>query len=457
MLRLSCFFALSIAAAACSGSDASTGEPIPDGGIPGSDGGPGLDAAPPAPPAPTVMFPRTGLDPEELAVIVNDKDPLSVAIADYYVTKRKIPAANVVHIEIDSTTANSITDAVFEPLKTKVDTALATTKAQAMLLTWTKPFAVDNMSITSAFAIGYKAIGDTCNDPLSQAQNGNPYLKKPTSTSPFTDLAFRPAMTLPATKIEEAQAIIDHGVASDNTMPKGTAYLMDTTDQTRSARCVISAMYGYVNECQKFLDTWDIQNSGVDASIVMANSVMGKTDVLFYVQGLASVPDLSTNTYLPGAMADHLTSYGGQIPTSGQMSAFEFLKAGATGSYGTVVEPCAFQEKFPNPQISIPTYFGGATLIEAYWKSVAWPAEGIFLGEPLARPFGKGYASTFEGGTLTIETTALVPSTKYLIEAGDSENGPFTTIQDDLSIPKYRKISFAVPNATRAFYRFRAK
>ncbi|HMM72469.1 MAG TPA: hypothetical protein PKC22_09660, partial [Rhodocyclaceae bacterium] len=30
----------------------------------------------------------------------------------------------------------------------------------------------------------------------------------------------------------------------------------------------------------------------------------------------------------------------------------------------------------------------GASLIEAYWKSVAWPGEGLFVGEPLARPFG---------------------------------------------------------------------
>lgn len=29
------------------------------------------------------------------------------------------------------------------------------------------------------------------------------------------------------------------------------------------------------------------------------------------------------------------------------MSCFEFVKAGTTGSYGTVVEPFAFQQKFP--------------------------------------------------------------------------------------------------------------
>jgi len=29
----------------------------------------------------------------------------------------------------------------------------------------------------------------------------------------------------------------------------------------------------------------------------------------------------------------------------------------------------------------------GDTLIEAYWRSVALPSQGIFVGEPLARPW----------------------------------------------------------------------
>ena len=32
-------------------------------------------------------------------------------------------------------------------------------------------------------------------------------------------------------------------------------------------------------------------------------------------------------------------------------------------------------------------YLRGNSLIEAYWKSVAWPGQGIFIGEPLAKPF----------------------------------------------------------------------
>ena len=62
---------------------------------------------------------------------------------------------------------------------------------------------------------------------------------------------------------------------------------------------------------------------------------------------------------------------------------------GATASYGTVREPCAFTEKFPSPRALIQHYLNGDTAIEAYWKSVIMPDEGVFVGEPLAAPFKK--------------------------------------------------------------------
>jgi uncharacterized protein (TIGR03790 family) len=69
------------------------------------------------------------------------------------------------------------------------------------------------------------------------------------------------------------------------------------------------------------------------------------------------------------------------------MSILRWLEAGATASYGTVVEPCAFPQKFPHPAIVIDRYTRGEALIEAYWKSVAWPGQGLFVGEPLAMPY----------------------------------------------------------------------
>ena len=118
-----------------------------------------------------------------------------------------------------------------------------------------------------------------------------------------------------------------------------------------------------------------------------SNVLKNKNDVMFYFTGLTHVKEIESNRYLPGAIADHLTSSGGNLVGGRQMSILRWLEAGATGSYGTVVEPCAFTQKFPNPAIVIDRYTNGESLIEAYWKSVAWPGQGVFVGEPMASPY----------------------------------------------------------------------
>lgn len=73
----------------------------------------------------------------------------------------------------------------------------------------------------------------------------------------------------------------------------------------------------------------------------------GAQDIMIYQTGLARVGKLETLRFLPGALADHLTSYGGDLLGSGQMSSLRWLEAGATASYGTVSEPCNHWQKFP--------------------------------------------------------------------------------------------------------------
>jgi uncharacterized protein (TIGR03790 family) len=91
--------------------------------------------------------------------------------------------------------------------------------------------------------------------------------------------------------------------------------------------------------------------------------------------------------FRPGAAADHLTSVGGVLEGGAQMSALEWLRQGATASYGSVSEPCSHPGKFPSPAIFLDHYLHGDTLLEAYWKSVEMPGQGLFIGEPLARPY----------------------------------------------------------------------
>ena len=164
-------------------------------------------------------------------------------------------------------------------------------------------------------------------------------------------------------------------VAADATRPAGTAYLLSTADRARNVR---ASSYSEITEKL---------GAFVRVETIEADALTGRDDVLFYFTGKARVPDLDTLRFRDGAIADHLTSNGGTLVDSPQMSALEWLDAGATASYGTVVEPCAFPQKFPHPGVVIARYLAGETLIEAYWKSVLWPGQGVFVGEPLARPY----------------------------------------------------------------------
>lgn len=184
-------------------------------------------------------------------------------------------------------------------------------------------------------------------------------------------------MAIAARSFDEAKRLIDRGIQSDATFPSGTAYLLSTTDEARNVRSkwypMIAALFG----------------NRLRVRVLEQDILVNKDDVLFYFTGEQNVEGLSTLHFVPGAIADHLTSAGGVLVNSGgQMSALRWLKAGATGSYGTVVEPCNFPQKFPHPLVVIAHYTAGETLIESYWKSVRMPGQGIFIGEPLARPFG---------------------------------------------------------------------
>lgn len=185
----------------------------------------------------------------------------------------------------------------------------------------------------------------------------------------------RPAMAIAATSIEHAKALIDRGVKSDGSFPVGTAYLLSTGDKARNVRHL------------QYPRAEELIRSRLYGRTMKQDKVKYATDVMFYFTGAAAVGGMETLRFLPGAVADHLTSSGGMLTNSSQMSAMRWLEAGATGSYGTVVEPCNLTEKFPNLPVVISRYLGGETLIEAYWKSVLMPGQGIFIGEPLAAPF----------------------------------------------------------------------
>ena len=246
-----------------------------------------------------------------------------------------------------------------------------------------------------------------------------------------------------------ALELIDRGLAADDSDPRGEGWFFRTTDVARSVR--------WPEFKNVTLEQWT-PDGGLDLTYVDASDggtqvLSGASNVLFYFQGMASVPNLATNTYVPGAVADHLTSFGGQVPTSAQMSMLRWIEAGVTASYGTVVEPCNYLAKFPNTTVLLSHYYRGEPILEAYWKSVSMPGEGLFIGEPLATPWR--HRSTWDAGTqtLTLSTTLLKPNFRYAIQSAPARAGPWTVVQGGLSVARHRRVSFSVQPATAPFYR----
>ncbi|MEH6590697.1 MAG: TIGR03790 family protein [Halioglobus sp.] len=367
---------------------------------------------------PLVLLPKSGLLAKDLAVIVNTMDPLSVQIGEYYQKKRRLKPENMIEVAFKPG-QSTMSAEDFAIIKAQVDRQTPSS-VQAYALTWAAPYRVECMSITTAFAMGYdlKYCATGCEITAT-----SPYAESDT-LYPYDKYGIRPTMSLAAGSLADAKALINRGVIADgwaadpSTVP--AAYLLETSDSLRSVRKV------YFPSITK-----DLSNQ-VKVRSLQKEGISNREDVMFYFTGAAFVKSLEKNAYLPGAMADHLTSSGGKLTNSKQMSALRWLQVGATGSYGTVVEPCNYTQKFPNPYIAMQNYLGGSTLIEAYWKSVVMPGQGIFIGEPLASPY-RGYSVSPDGNRLRIRSNQLTQG-RYRVFSAQQREGPFSLEIEQVSV-----------------------
>ena len=382
---------------------------------------------------PEVTLPKSSIAPSELAVIVNDRDPQSVAVGSYYQQRRNIPTENVIHVELPPG-VDEIAPATFQSIKSQVDAALDT-KIQAIALSFSRPFRVGCMSITSAFTLGYD--DSFCKSKqlkICRLPKIVPYYNSD-SVAPFTDLGIRPSMMLAGATSAEVFQLIDRGVVADAKFPKAAGYLITTTDKNRSTR---NGEFSLLSKIWNNNSGWKIKYLNNAGGKVGSDFITKTKDVLFYFTGLTRVPKIETNRYLPGAIADHLTSAGGFLFSSGQMSVLNWLNAGVTASYGTVVEPCNLTEKFPNPEIVVRNYYKGQTALEAYWKSVASPQEGVFVGEPLASPMK--VKITENKDYLSLKLSSLEPNKKYQVYGAERPEGVYLPVSEAFGIPSYQTV-----------------
>ncbi|WP_394460726.1 TIGR03790 family protein [Roseateles sp. BYS180W] len=317
--------------------------------------------------------------PAQIGLVINTSDPYSVQVGEYYQKQRKLSERQVLRVSFPAKPVLSAAE--FEKLQADLRAKLGL-EIQGLALAWSKPYAVECNSITSALALGFQR--ELCEASCSPSKP-SPYFNY-WGHRPAQDLGLRPSMLLAAPTVEGAKALIDRGLASDSSLAGQFAgnvnvYLETTSDAARSVRSSLFPEHG------ARLRRMTVQR-------VIAQNPPGLEQMprtLIYLTGATHVAGLNKIDWLPGALADHLTSAGGVLDANTaageQMSALAWIEAGATASHGTVSEPCNHLQKFPHPQVLMVSYVQGATALETYWRSVAWPAQSVFVGDPLAAPF----------------------------------------------------------------------
>jgi len=366
---------------------------------------------------------RAGGGPENLFLVVNASSPDSVAVANAYAALRGIPPINVLMLPWQEST-EGISIATFrsdllDPVLQAIDGRRLAPQIHCVVYSSDFPWRIDFAEempealasqqlfkypsgsltgMTMLFGAVRSGKGPVWLDPQS-----NRYWRPldaagvPKSTDGFQgwhrydaqgDVVkvagnrYLLSVMLGVTagrgnSVPEIVRGLEASAAADGTKPPGTIYFVTNDDVRTKTR---SPAFPSIVKA--------LETLGVKAEVVSGVLPAAKRDVAGLMMGS---PDFdwpaSKSTIVPGAICENLTSCGGIFTASaGQTPLSAFIRAGAAGSSGAVIEPYALQAKFPHPAIQL-HYARGATLAEAFYQSVQSPYQLVVVGDPLCRPW----------------------------------------------------------------------
>jgi hypothetical protein len=349
-----------------------------------------------------------GAGPEDLMIIVDPGSADALHIANHYIAERGLPDANVLFMTPGATDHQTFVDtrlsALFGELEGRgldetIDYILVAPGGDyRMDISSTIPdacFPVSHFAVASGYTMAFIADEVLGGVPVTTI---NRYFS-PSSThrafdSSITWSGGNPSTTANARRYfigamlgytgprgnttRELIDMIERSAQADGSFPAGTFYFMDNqNDPARNVR---------VNQFGPAVTA--LSGLGFTGEIIQGTLPFGRHDALGIMTGFAGVDIQGANmTILPGAFADHLTSFAGHFGTGSQTKMSRWIARGASGSLGAVEEPCNYDGKFPRAQLHS-TYVKGATLGESYFRSALYvPFQMLLYGDPLTRPF----------------------------------------------------------------------
>jgi len=177
--------------------------------------------------------------------------------------------------------------------------------------------------------------------------------------------------------VSEILECLRNSAKADDTLPAASFYFSKTKDIRSTTR-----------------DGWfdaavaKLRESGRHALIIKDDVPKFRRDIGGLMNGTPAFDwSQSQSKIIPGAICEHLTSFGGMMNDDAtQTPISEWIRYGASGTSGTVYEPFALQPKFPTAFLHV-YYSRGYSLAESFYLSVQSPYQLLILGDPLCQPW----------------------------------------------------------------------
>ena len=177
--------------------------------------------------------------------------------------------------------------------------------------------------------------------------------------------------------LDQALTQIKRSVEADGTKPRGNVYFAKHKDpRSRTRQSQFASAVAELKTLKRSVKVIEQRLPENDRRVVGAT--LGNAKIDWKATG---------SSFVPGALCDNFTSYGGWWAKSGQTQLTDFLNAGAAGASGTVYEPFTIPWKIPNARLHA-HYARGCTMAESFYQSVSNPFQLLIVGDPLCCPFG---------------------------------------------------------------------
>jgi hypothetical protein len=351
------------------------------------------------------------LGPHECAILVNKRSPDSLALANFYADLRKIPAVNIIHLDLPDhvreaaagISPDEFRSLIYEPAIKAISDRKLTSHILVWLYSLDFPATVHTappMSLTGmTFVRGQPPSGDDIQSGkwLSPIFQGPDRPDGPAAaTVSLEQFAMRlttnmplPAMMLGwsgsrGMTLEQIQQQLKASASSDGAKPRASVFF-EINDNVRST----------TRQWQFEPAIKNLAEFGING-LSSAELPKSAPDLMGIMAGRAVLNMGDYGLLRPGSYADHLTSYGAHFHEPSQTKIIEWLKRGAAATAGTVTEPGSTSvptmlwPKFPSARM-FHHYASGATVIESLYQATRSPLQILFIGDALCAPWSEPY------------------------------------------------------------------